>query len=272
METVARGSDTIALHVHPAPEDAPTLAVLWPAMGVPARYYRKFAAELGAAGVATVVADLRGTGSSTPSPSRASRYGMADLTADIEAVLQHLKPRRAGRRTILIGHSLGGQACALHLASEPASDVAGLALLAVGLPYWRDYPGGRRLPVLVQTQTLGVASAALRVWPGWGFGGRQARGVIRDWAYTARKGRYPHLNGVDVEAGLGRVTVPVLAVDMAGDRFTPPGTVDRLLAKLPSAPVTRETYAPDGVTIDHFRWAKHGEPLAARVAAWSAAL
>ncbi|WP_433209076.1 alpha/beta hydrolase family protein [Dactylosporangium sp. CS-047395] len=272
METVARGSDTIALHFHPAPDDAPTLAVLWPAMGVPARYYRKFAENLGAAGVATVVPDLRGTGSSTPVPSRTSRYGLADLTDDIDAVLQHLKPRRAGRRTILIGHSLGGQACALHLATDPTTDVAGLALLAVGLPYWRDYPPARRLPVLLQTQTLAATSAALRVWPGWGFGGRQSRGVIRDWAYTARTGRYPHLNGLDLEAALTRVTTPVLAVDMAGDQFTPPGTVTRLLAKLSSAPVTRETYAPDGVAIDHFRWAKHGEPLAARLADWSAAL
>jgi predicted alpha/beta hydrolase len=267
VETVDRGTDTIALQVHPAAADAATLAVLWPAMGVPARYYRAFAAELTAAGVAVVVADLRGTGASTPRPTRGTRYGLGELTADVDAVLAHLEPRRAGRRTILIGHSLGGQACALHLA-QSTRDVAGLVLLAVGLPYWRSYPGGRRLPVLLQTQTLGVASALLRVWPGWGFGGRQARGVIRDWAYTARKGRYPRLGGVDVEAALRRVTTPVLAVDMAGDRYTPPGTVSRLLDKLAVAPVTRERYDP-GRPIDHFRWAKDGTALAGRIAAWA---
>ncbi|WP_345128843.1 alpha/beta hydrolase family protein [Dactylosporangium darangshiense] len=271
VETVERGTDRIALQVYPAPDDAPTLAVLWPAMGVPARYYRAFAADLAAAGLAVVVADLRGTGASAPPPSRASRYGLAELTGDVDAVLQHLKPRRAGRRTILVGHSLGGQACALHLAAEPASDVAGLALLAVGVPYWRRYPAGRRVPVLLQTQTLGVASTVLRVWPGWGFGGRQARRVIQDWARTARTGRYPALHGVDMEAALRRVTTPVLAVDMAGDRYTPPGTVSRLLEKLPAAPVTREHYEP-GPPIDHFRWAKHGTALAARVAEWTTTL
>jgi predicted alpha/beta hydrolase len=338
IETVERGGDVIALHVHPAPADAPTLAVLWPAMGVPARYYRTFAAELTAAGVAVVVADLRGTGASLPRASRASAYGLGELVTDVDAVLEHLKPRRAGRRTILVGHSLGGQACALHLATENAadptarpaadaavqrasadaavqrasadaavqraanttenaadttaqsaadtiarpaadttasgggSDVAGLVLLAVGLPYWRNYPGRqRRLAVLVQTQVLGVASAVLRVWPGWGFGGRQARGVIRDWAHSARTGRYPRLSGVDVEAGLRLVTTPVLAVDMAGDRYTPPGTVSRLLDKLSGAPVTRERYAP-GAVIDHFRWAKHGGELANRIAAWARSL
>jgi predicted alpha/beta hydrolase len=268
LETVERGNDRIALHVYAAPEDAPTLAVLWPAMGVPARYYRAFAADLTAAGLAVVVADLRGTGASTPPPSRASRYGFADLTADVDAVLTHLKPRRAGRRTILVGHSLGGQACALHLATEPTSDVAGLALLAVGVPFWRRYPAGRRLPVLLQTQTLGAVAALLRVWPGWGFGGRQARRVIQDWAHTARTGRYAPLNGVDVEAALARVTTPILAVDMAGDRYTPPGTVSQLLEKLTAAPVTREHYEPEA-PIDHFRWAKHGTALAQRVADWS---
>jgi hypothetical protein len=37
VETVERGGDRPALQVYPAPPDAPTLAVLWPAMGVPAR-------------------------------------------------------------------------------------------------------------------------------------------------------------------------------------------------------------------------------------------
>lgn len=271
LETVERGTDRIALHVYPAPDDAPVLAVLWPAMGVPARYYRSFAASLTAEGVAVVVADLRGTGSSTPAPSRASGYGLSDLTADVDAVLAHLKPRRATRRTVLIGHSLGGQACALHLAAEPASDVAGLALLAVGVPFWRSYPAGRRLPVLLQTQLLSATATALRVWPGWGFGGRQARRVIQDWAHTARTGRYPSMRGVDMESALSRVTVPILAVDMAGDQYTPPGTVTHLLEKLPASPVTREHYEP-GPPIDHFRWAKHGEPLASRVAAWSRSL
>jgi predicted alpha/beta hydrolase len=257
--------------VYAAPPDAPTLAVLWPAMGVPARYYRAFASDLAAAGVETVVADLRGTGASTPPPSRASRYDLADLASDVDAVLQHLKPRRAGRRTILVGHSLGGQACALQLAAEPASDVAGLALLAVGVPYWRRYPAGRRLRVLLQTQTLGLASAVLRVWPGWGFGGRQARGVIQDWAHTARTGRYPSMRGVDMEAALRRVATPMLAVDMAADQYTPPGTVSHLLSKLSGAAVTRERYEP-GPAIDHFRWAKHGTALATRIAAWSATL
>ncbi|MFI5916657.1 alpha/beta fold hydrolase [Dactylosporangium sp. NPDC051541] len=260
VETVSRGTDTIALHVHAGSADDAPLAVLWPAMGVPARYYRRFAEDLNAAGLDVVVADLRGTGESRPAPSARSRYGLRELTDDVGAVIDRYK----GRRIVLMGHSLGGQACALHLGRHPDADVQGLVLLAVGLPYWRSYPGGQRTKVLVQTQTLNVVGSALRVWPGWGFGGRQARGVIRDWAYTARTGRYPE----ELERGLARVTTPILAVDMAGDQYTPPGTVSKLLAKMPLAPVTREDYDP-GEPIDHFRWAKHGSALAKRVRDWA---
>ncbi|GGM66427.1 alpha/beta fold hydrolase [Dactylosporangium sucinum] len=275
-ELLDRGTDRLALHTFaPVAEDAPTLAVLWPAMGVPARYYRPFAQSLASHGVAVTVADLRGTGASTPRASAASRYGFAELADDVDAVLEHLKPARAGRRTVLIGHSLGGQMCALHLALRgTSSDVSGLALLAVGLPYWRSYPASRRAQILAMTQVLAAGSAVLRHWPGWAFGGRQARGVIADWAYTARAGRYRPIAGVDVEAALSRVTTPVLAVDVEGDQYTPAATVDRLTSKLTSSEVRREHYtaAEAGTRIDHFTWAKNGAPLAARVAAWTASL
>jgi predicted alpha/beta hydrolase len=271
QEHVDCGMDSIGLQVYPFADDADTLAIFWPAMGVPARYYRSFATRLAECGLAVAVADLRGTGASTPQPSRASRYGFAELAGDVGAVLEALKPRRDGRRTVLIGHSLGGQACALHLALDETSEVDGLALVAVGVPYWRLYSGRRRIGVLPYIQGIGVAARVLRVWPGWGFGGRQAAGVIRDWASTSRTGRYPRLGGVDVEAALAEVRTPVLAIDVEGDQFTPASTVDHLVRKMRSAPATREHYsaAEAGAPLDHFKWARAGGPLAQRIAAWA---
>jgi predicted alpha/beta hydrolase len=274
QEYVDRGSDRIGLHIYPVPEDpgAPA-AVVWPAMGVPARYYRPFAGELTAAGFAVVVADLRGTGSSTPAPSRRSRYGMAELVADVAAVQEAVKSRVDGRTSLLVGHSLGGQASLLHLATaDGASTVDGLVLVAVGLPYFRAYPGRRPATVLPYTQSIAAAARVLGVWPGWGFGGRQARGVIRDWAFTARYGRYPRLGGVDAEAALRAMCTPVLAVSVAGDDYTPESTMDHLLGKLTAAPVTREHYAGTGAPLDHFRWVRAAGPLAAWIAAFAAGL
>src|SRR5262245_61132887 len=108
VEYLQRGDDRLAVHVYPEPPDATgPFVVIWPAMGVPARYYRPFVAGLRAAGLGVAVADLRGTGASTPRPGRRSRYGLADLVDDVAAVHQALAPRLTGRRSLLLGHSLG---------------------------------------------------------------------------------------------------------------------------------------------------------------------
>ena len=266
----------IGLQVYPEPDgvtDAP-LVLIMPAMGVRARYYRPFAAALRDAGLAVAVADLRGTGESTPTPTRACRYGYVELVADIGAVLAALKPLRDGRTTVLLGHSLGGQAAVLHLALHEGHDVDGLALIAVGLPWWRRYPGLRRYGVLPYTQGIATAARLLGVWPGWGFGGRQARGVIRDWAHTARTGRFPHLDGVDTEAAVRGIRTPVFAVSLDHDQYTPHETLDHLCGKLVAAPVARERYtaAQAGARMDHFTWVRASAPLARRVARFAADL
>jgi predicted alpha/beta hydrolase len=259
-----RGDDRIGLQWYDQPANpAAPIVLCWPAMGVPAGFYRPFASALRAAGLAVVVADLRGTGASQPRPSRASRYGYAELAGDVGAVLAHAEPARGERPVVLLGHSLGGQACLLHLAGTGEPAVAGLALVAVGLPYWRVYRGRRSLSVLALTQGILAAATVLRVWPGWGFGGRQARGVIGDWAHTARTGTFPPLDGIDMEAAVARVRTPVLAISLERDQYTPSPTVDQLVGKLVAAPVQREHY--DG-TVDHFRWARSPGPVAGRVA------
>ncbi|HEX2357141.1 MAG TPA: alpha/beta fold hydrolase [Micromonosporaceae bacterium] len=269
---VDRGTDRLGVQLYPEPDgDAPAPAVvLWPAMGVPARYYRPFAGQLRARGLSVAVADLRGTGSSTPRPGRASRYGYAELAADVGAVLDDLESRLDGRPVVLLGHSLGGQACLLHLATGGHPSVSGLALVAVGLPYWRLYRWSRR-PVLPYSQAIAGVAALMGYWPGWTFGGRQARGVIRDWAHTARTGSFPGLAGADAEAAVRRVTTPVLAVSVEADQYTPSSTVDHLAAKLAAAPVEREHYtaATAGAPLGHFGWVRAGGPLADRIAAFA---
>jgi len=275
QEFIDRGTDRIGLQVYPVPDGVvdPPVVVIWPAMGVPGGYYRRFAAALRRAGLAVVVADLRGTGTSAPPPGRSSRYGYAELVADVGAVQRSLKSRLGGRKQILLGHSLGGQLALLHLALTEHT-VDGLALVAVGLPYWRAYPGRLRYLALPFTQGINATTAVLGTWPGWGFGGRQARGVIRDWAFTARTGRFPVLNGIDAEAAVGALRTPVLAVSLDDDRYVPGETLDHLCGKLTAAPVRRERYraAQAGARLDHFSWVRASEALAERIAVFAAGI
>lgn len=268
ISMIDRGTDQLAVHTFPAPDPVAPVVVIWPAMGTPARFYRRFAAELFAAGFAPIAIDLRGNGSSTPRPSRASRYGYLELAGDVGAVLEALK--LDGRRVYLLGHSLGGQACVLHLGLS-GQPVDGLILVAVGLPHFRQYRPRHAIGVLPMTQWISGVSAVLRVWPGWGFGGRQAAGVIRDWGHTARTGRFK-LRGVDAEAAVRSITTPVLAVTVDNDQYTPPATTHHLTAKMPLAPVHHHHYTEveAGGPLDHFGWTRAGGPLAAVIAAWSA--
>jgi predicted alpha/beta hydrolase len=258
----------LALRVHPGDGGRP--ALLLPAMGVPAAYYDGFARRLTGAGFAVTVADLRGTGDSTPPATRASRYGYAGLVGDIGAVLRAM----GGETPLLIGHSLGGHAAALHLAlGGPGT---GLVLVASGTPYRRYYSGRWGIRLRVGTPLIAGISAALGYWPGHrlGFGGRQARGVMRDWAYLIRTGDFAPLSGVAVDGLLAEVKVPVLAVSVAGDTFTPAATLDHFCAKFGAAEVTRHHYtaAESGAPMDHFRWTRAAGPLATRIAGFAAGL
>lgn len=263
---VERGTDRLAVRLYPAPSADAPVAVVLPAMGAAGRFYRPLADSLGAAGFAVVVADLRGTGDSTPRPSRASRYGYADLADDVGAVLDSLKADYPDRRTVLVGHSLGGQAALLHLATATDAPVDGIALVAAAVPYWRSYPR-HRFVVGAYTQAIGAVTAVLGVWPGWTFGGRQARGVIRDWAASARSGRFP---GVSVDA----VTTPVLAISFDHDFYTPHETVDHTAAQLRAASVRRERLArveAEGRPA-HFAWVRAPGPVTAVIQDWFATL
>lgn len=254
----------LALHVYPDPGPDAPVVIIAPAMGTPARFYRPFAQRLGADGIAVVVVDLRGTGESTPAASRADRYGYAELAGDIGAVIEALKPRLDGRRYYLLGHSLGGQVSAVHLARTTAeggaNGPAGLMLVAVGLPYYRAYARGRRLGVLAFSQGIVAITALCRVWPGWAFGGKQSRGVMLDWGYTARHGHFPA--HTVTPADLTLVRTPVLAISVARDQYTPHETLDHLCAHLPSAPVTRVRLDDP---LDHFSWVRSPDAVAPHV-------
>ena len=264
---VERDGQRLALRLHPG---SGRRVLLLPAMGVPAGYYDGFAGLLTDAGFAVAVADLRGTGASTPHADRRSRYGYAELVDDVGALLAELD----ADAPLLIGHSLGGHAAALHLALGGTG--AGLVLIASGTPYSRLYSGRAGAIVRGIAVTVSATSAMLGYWPGhrMGFGGRQARGLMRDWGYMVRTGRFPTLSAVDVEARLADVKVPVLGISIADDTYTPAQTLDHFCAKFTGAPVTRHHYtrAESGAPMNHFRWTRASTALVPHIAAFTATL
>lgn len=255
------------------PAQRTTRWLYWvPAMGVPARHYLPLARALADAGVATVIHEWRGIGSSSVRASRRVDWGYRDLLQDVTAGLDALPASRDQARVCIGGHSLGGQFACLYAALHPSS-IHGIALIASGSPYWRGYRHAWLIRISFAL-ARGLA-AVVGYLPGRriGFGGNEARGVIADWARSGRSGRY-RVRGVseDLEGALARLQMPVIALRLREDWMVPPASMDHLLGKLSRCVQRRVEVGRDVLQgqhiADHFTWMKTPAPLARDIAQW----
>jgi predicted alpha/beta hydrolase len=250
------------------------IGLLWlPALGVPARKYRHFAAALAEHGPTVALHEWRGHDSSNRRAARACNWGYAELLRDIAASRAALEAASPGRRWVIGGHSLGAQIAALALARD-SGDYAGYALVGSGHPWWRTFPGWQRPLLLAVIAWFRALSAVCGYFPGerTGFAGREARGVMQDWAASANSGDYrPARIDFDAEARLRAVTLPGFAVRLVSDTYVPRASLDHLMHKLPSLQLHREEIADAefaGGRAGHFVWLRDPEPVVRRLAAW----
>lgn len=258
------------------PGRRPVAALVWlPAMGVPARWYRPFAAALAERGVVVALVDGRGQGDSRPRSGRGVRFGYRELVEeDAPAALAWLAARHSGVPLLVGGHSLGGQVGVLAAARAPAA-VSGVVLVAAQSVCWRAYPGWDKLRVLAGAQLAAEVATLWGYWPGHrlGFGGRQPARLMRDWARLARRPRWRLRHSrVDYDRAVGDLDLPVLAVSVDGDRDAPAAAVDRLCAQLPAAAVRRRHHRSEHDhrgRLTHLNWAHRApDPIAETIAAW----
>lgn len=240
-----------------------------PALGVPAAKYDAFAGALAEQGVRVAVGEWRGLGSSSLRAQRGSDWGYeALLTQDLPAALAALGPGpwHFG------GHSLGGQFATMLAALQPEA-CAGLVLIATGVPDQRLYRGRAGLSIRVFARVLPMLTRLCGYYPGhrMGFAGREAGGVMRDWAQTVRTGRYADYGtGEALDERMRRLQTRVLGLSMEEDWLAPANTLAGLLDKL--GPGARQVMSLDsgqlGTRADHFRWMRQPERLARLIGDW----
>jgi predicted alpha/beta hydrolase len=243
--------------------DHPRATLLWlGGMGIAARHYLPFAEAVAARDIAAFVMDWRGLGSSNMRAGRDNDWGYRELlTRDLPACESAIANRVAGVPRILGGHSLGGQLASAHAGLDPGA-ASGLWLVASGTPDWRAFPARTRWWLPLAYRALDGIAMACGKLPGRriGFGGEEARGVVRDWSRTGLTGRYAAARlDADLDVALQSVALPIRAVRMAHDWLAPPSSLAALLAKMPAAHariVALDTAAP-GVRADHYAWMKH---------------
>ncbi|QES41245.1 alpha/beta hydrolase [Streptomyces venezuelae] len=262
----------------PGPPPAPAVLIL-PAMGVPARFYRRFARQLHDEGLTVLTVDLRGQGEATPSSAGrgAPGHGYREIVEeDLPAVVAAIRDELGTEPPLfLLGHSLGGQLGLVYAASAGRhSAVDGVAVVATGSVWHRAFAPLRGTGLLLVQLLIAGTATILGRWPGTrlGFGGNQPKGVMRDWARQVRTGRYSAEGStLDYESTLATLALPVLAVSVDDDTYAPASSLNHLLAKVPEARVTRRHYTAHeaGAALDHFAWTRAGGALAKWVAAWT---
>ena len=246
---------------------APVATLLWlPALGIAARHYLPFAEALAARGIAVFVHEWRGHGTSSLRAGRTQDWGYRELLAcDIPASETAIVARVPGVERIVGGHSLGGQLASCYAGLTP-HDVHRLWLVASGAPYWRSFPRPTRWWLPLAYRFLPWLADRMGALPGRriGFGGNEARGLIRDWARTGITGHYAARGlDVDLEQALAASPLDAHAVVMADDWLAPVSSLRFLLAKLAASHVSLDVMdaARLGAPADHFHWLKHPQPI-----------
>ncbi len=238
-------------------------ALVLPAMGVNARSYDAFAEALAGLGVSVLVAEHRGGESSSVRPARGVDYGYAELLGELPLLLAALRARAPGLPVDVVGHSMGGQLGVAGV-SRWHTPGARLVLLASGTVHHRAWSALPGLGVWVGTTLAEGVARGLGFFPGHrlGFGGRQGRTLIIDWARASRSGTFSS-GGVSVEHALD-TPLSVLTVSITGDTYAPPNTTRQLVRKLTHATVTHASVQPPAEPRrlnPHFRWLR--TPLSA---------
>lgn len=247
----------------------PQASVLWlPAMGIAARHYLPFADALAARGIAVFVHEWRGGGSSSVRASRDCDWGYRELlTLDIPASEALVAAHVPGVPRILGGHSLGGQLACCRLGLSPDS-AARLWLVGSGAPYWRAFPLRTKWWLPFVYRFLAWLAERHGALPGRriGFGGQEARGVIRDWSRSGLSGRYAAAGvDVDLEAAMAALTLDAHAVVLERDWLGPLPSLRFLLSKLrhSSPRIDVLDAAILGTRADHYAWMKQPQAIVA---------
>lgn len=261
------GAQALALFEPPRAEPSTPLCLVLPALGIRAAYYARFAQALSARGLRVLTADFPGHGESALRAGRGSDWGYPDLIeVHAPALVAAARARFPAAPLVWIGHSLGGQVALLRAGQAP-EEAAAVVVIASGSAHYACWSGRRRASLRITPRICEALSWPLGFFPGdrVGFGGREARSLIRDWARAARSGAY-RWGSFDGEAALPRWRGPTLAIPLLGDHWAPRSAMAHTLDKTGAA-ITWQPWS-DPAPPDHNHWPREPEPPARFVAEW----
>ncbi len=265
LNLIDNGSDTAILCI--------------PAMGMRAAKYQNLLFSLSEqVGLSVASFDLRGNGASSARAARSkkpySNFGYHELLElELPAAVDALKQRLQLGKIVLFGHSLGGQVAILGQAID-IKEIQGIVLSASCSVYYRGWPVPGRYGLFALSQLAALIARLMGYFPGrkLGFGNREAKTIMIDWARNCRSGEYRLVGSVrDFRVELKEQQIPILALNYQDDLFAPPSATQYLSNFLPLSPVTQITFSAKQLGLkkaDHFSWLQSPDVPVGAVKNW----
>ncbi len=264
-------STKITIYKNKNPE-AP-VALCLPAMGVRAEYYEVFALKLKRQGFHVVTSDLRGCGHSSLRASRQVNYGYLEiLNIEFSEIIQQLRLHFNCEKVLLVGHSLGGQLSLLYACHDDS--IHGVVMVASGSNWYANLPFPKNWIRRVLYRIALISTNVLGYFPGdfFRFAGKESKGLIKDWVYESRKGKYKVAGSeFDYEGCLSLVKFPVLFISLVGDNYVTRKCSEYLASKLTLAKTQFVFLDPQDYGLDeasHFRWTGRPKKVASYIHNW----
>ena len=249
--------------------------VCLPAMGVRASYYQLFANHLRMKGFNVITADWRGQGHSSVRASRTTDFGYERIVADVKELMVYADEWFPNTKKVIIGHSLGGQIGSLLAARYPEL-TTGLILVTSGSVYHKAWDQSTALKLRLAGVALYPISRVIGYFPGIkiGFGGKEARTVMKDWCYTALHGKYKlAYSTYDYEQSLQELSKPILSISVENDYLASKLAVENLYRKFNTTSAIEHVHLSSNETniepLTHFSWAKQPSYFANLVTNWT---
>jgi len=226
----ADGYPIVALRYTPS-QPAHTHLIVAGTIGVPQRFYRRFAEFSAAHGYSTLTFDYRGIGLSAPTSLKGFRmdyfdWGRLDLAAAVAAMSTERVPLS------IVGHSFGGHAFGVLPECER---VAAFYTFGTGAGWHGWMPFLERIRVLTLWHALGPLLTRWKGYLPWsllGMGEDLPLDLYRRWKQWCRRPNYffgdPKMR--HLAASFDRVRAPLMAANSTDDRWAPPQSRDAFMA------------------------------------------
>jgi len=207
------------------------------AVGVPQRFYRRFAEFAASIGYSTMTFDYRGVGLSAPTTLEGFHmdyfdWGRLDLAAAVDAM------SAPGVPLYIIGHSFGGHAFGLLPNHER---VAAFYTFGTGAGWHGWMPPLERLKVLAMSHLAGPLLTRWKGYLPWSLIGMREDLPLAFYQRWRQWCRYPNYFFGDVTVqhvtqSFDRIRAPLMAANSIDDRWAPPRSRDAFIAGYRNAP------------------------------------